>query len=66
MGTGHKQLNADGALRFPFNSGLAKGKYPGIRHRRIKRVPTPELSQAVVMSLMVKMAAAFRRFRHPG
>ena len=66
MGTGQKALLADGTLRFPFNPGPAKGKYPGIRHRRIKRVRVPDLSQSVVLSLMVKMAAAFRRFRHPG
>ena len=43
MGTGHKALLADGTLRFPFNPGPARGKYPGIRHRRIKRVPCTRL-----------------------
>ena len=34
MGTGHKQLNPDGSLRFPFESGPPKGKYPGWLHKR--------------------------------
>ena len=65
-GLGHKQLLPDGSLRFPFNPGPAKGKFPGIRHRRAKRVRSSERSQAVTASLMTKMAAAFQRFRRPG
>jgi hypothetical protein len=64
-GLGHKQLTADGSLRFPFNPGPVKGKYPGIRHKRTKRVKESGLDQAVAMSLMVKMASFFRRFRRP-
>ena len=65
-GFGHKQIDqATGEPRFPFNPGPAKGKFPGIRHTRAKRVRSADLSQAVAGSLTAKMDAAFQRFRRP-
>ena len=65
-GFGHKQIDqATGEPRFPFNPGPAKGKFPGIRHTRAKRVRRADLSQAVAASLTAKMATAFQRFRRP-